>query len=395
MIGDGIPTDMAAARAVGARCVFMLTGVTTRAEWWRCRPISSRPRSRRMRPSWPRRWRGSRPRPADPASRGPSPPGPSRRAGRRRRLIPCGRGRIPDETSRIVTTRRAPRPRGRASRLGRGGDSGIRSRRVARTSARYRLIPRQAQVAPAGDRGPEAGDGLLVEPSSAASPARMAVLSMSIARPCAPGPIRSRPAGPARRLPPAPPPAALGSAYGALRALIRPSASSRTRPRRSVPQEGTQARMSISLLAKSLSMDVVHEPGVAGLEPGHVDLAAEQRDDGRCAFHRQPGRRFDLELVERSRTPQPGTIHSPVRNESSRHCRSAAAPCHVDRSGGRWRSPPSSSTAAPGRGSPVEAECDQCPHLRAGRSDSTASRRAASTRAMPSSGRAPWRACCP
>ena len=32
MIGDGIGTDLAAARAVGARCVFMLTGVTTREE---------------------------------------------------------------------------------------------------------------------------------------------------------------------------------------------------------------------------------------------------------------------------------------------------------------------------------------------------------------------------
>ncbi|HEX6868963.1 MAG TPA: HAD-IIA family hydrolase [Candidatus Limnocylindrales bacterium] len=32
MIGDGIATDLAAARAIGARCVFMLTGVTTRAE---------------------------------------------------------------------------------------------------------------------------------------------------------------------------------------------------------------------------------------------------------------------------------------------------------------------------------------------------------------------------
>ena len=32
MIGDGIATDLAAARAVGARCVLMLTGVTTRAE---------------------------------------------------------------------------------------------------------------------------------------------------------------------------------------------------------------------------------------------------------------------------------------------------------------------------------------------------------------------------
>jgi HAD superfamily hydrolase (TIGR01450 family) len=30
MVGDGIGTDLAAARAVGARCVFMLTGVTTR-----------------------------------------------------------------------------------------------------------------------------------------------------------------------------------------------------------------------------------------------------------------------------------------------------------------------------------------------------------------------------
>jgi phosphoglycolate/pyridoxal phosphate phosphatase family enzyme len=32
MIGDGIATDLAAARAVGARCVLMLTGVTTRAQ---------------------------------------------------------------------------------------------------------------------------------------------------------------------------------------------------------------------------------------------------------------------------------------------------------------------------------------------------------------------------
>ena len=32
MIGDGIGTDLAAARAVGARCILMLTGVTTRAE---------------------------------------------------------------------------------------------------------------------------------------------------------------------------------------------------------------------------------------------------------------------------------------------------------------------------------------------------------------------------
>jgi HAD superfamily hydrolase (TIGR01450 family) len=32
MIGDGLGTDLAAARAVGARCAIMLTGVTTRAE---------------------------------------------------------------------------------------------------------------------------------------------------------------------------------------------------------------------------------------------------------------------------------------------------------------------------------------------------------------------------
>jgi HAD superfamily hydrolase (TIGR01450 family) len=32
MIGDGIATDLAAAQAVGARCIFMLTGVTSRAE---------------------------------------------------------------------------------------------------------------------------------------------------------------------------------------------------------------------------------------------------------------------------------------------------------------------------------------------------------------------------
>jgi 4-nitrophenyl phosphatase len=32
MIGDGIGTDLAAARAVGARCILMLTGVATRAQ---------------------------------------------------------------------------------------------------------------------------------------------------------------------------------------------------------------------------------------------------------------------------------------------------------------------------------------------------------------------------
>jgi 4-nitrophenyl phosphatase len=32
MIGDGIPTDLAAARAIGARCILMLTGVTTAAQ---------------------------------------------------------------------------------------------------------------------------------------------------------------------------------------------------------------------------------------------------------------------------------------------------------------------------------------------------------------------------
>ena len=32
MIGDGIGTDLAAAHAVGARCILMLTGVTTRAQ---------------------------------------------------------------------------------------------------------------------------------------------------------------------------------------------------------------------------------------------------------------------------------------------------------------------------------------------------------------------------
>jgi ribonucleotide monophosphatase NagD (HAD superfamily) len=32
MIGDGLRTDLAAARAVGARCVVMLTGVTTRTQ---------------------------------------------------------------------------------------------------------------------------------------------------------------------------------------------------------------------------------------------------------------------------------------------------------------------------------------------------------------------------
>ena len=42
MIGDGIATDLAAARAVGARCVLMLTGVTTRAEV-EALPVDQRP----------------------------------------------------------------------------------------------------------------------------------------------------------------------------------------------------------------------------------------------------------------------------------------------------------------------------------------------------------------
>ena len=32
MIGDAIHSDLAAARSVGARCIIMLTGVTTRAQ---------------------------------------------------------------------------------------------------------------------------------------------------------------------------------------------------------------------------------------------------------------------------------------------------------------------------------------------------------------------------
>jgi ribonucleotide monophosphatase NagD (HAD superfamily) len=32
MIGDGIATDLPAAHAIGARCVLMLTGVTTRKQ---------------------------------------------------------------------------------------------------------------------------------------------------------------------------------------------------------------------------------------------------------------------------------------------------------------------------------------------------------------------------
>ncbi len=42
MIGDGIGTDLAAARAVGARCVFMLTGVTTRDQV-EALPLDERP----------------------------------------------------------------------------------------------------------------------------------------------------------------------------------------------------------------------------------------------------------------------------------------------------------------------------------------------------------------
>ena len=42
MIGDGIGTDLAAARAVGARCVLMLTGVTTQAQIDALPPMSGR-----------------------------------------------------------------------------------------------------------------------------------------------------------------------------------------------------------------------------------------------------------------------------------------------------------------------------------------------------------------
>ncbi len=42
MIGDGLLTDLAAARAVGARCVLMLTGVTTRSQLEEL-PLEDRP----------------------------------------------------------------------------------------------------------------------------------------------------------------------------------------------------------------------------------------------------------------------------------------------------------------------------------------------------------------
>jgi 4-nitrophenyl phosphatase len=42
MIGDGIGTDLAAARAVGARCILMLTGVTTRTQV-DALPVAERP----------------------------------------------------------------------------------------------------------------------------------------------------------------------------------------------------------------------------------------------------------------------------------------------------------------------------------------------------------------
>ena len=69
MIGDGIATDLAAARAVGARCVLMLTGVTTRGAGRRAaRPTSDRRRGRRAgrdRSSpRPDRARGGRERPS-------------------------------------------------------------------------------------------------------------------------------------------------------------------------------------------------------------------------------------------------------------------------------------------------------------------------------------------
>ena len=50
VIGDGIGTDLAAANAVGARTILMLTGVSTRAEPTRCRPPAAvRDRRRRRR----------------------------------------------------------------------------------------------------------------------------------------------------------------------------------------------------------------------------------------------------------------------------------------------------------------------------------------------------------
>ena len=49
MIGDGLPTDLAAAHAVGARSVLMLTGVTTRARSTRSPPTEQPDRDRRRR----------------------------------------------------------------------------------------------------------------------------------------------------------------------------------------------------------------------------------------------------------------------------------------------------------------------------------------------------------
>ena len=76
MIGDGILTDIAAARAVGARCILMLTGVSTRAAMVEAVPAGTAPRrSPRMPPSWPRP-RGARRLAAEPVRRLRSSPGP-------------------------------------------------------------------------------------------------------------------------------------------------------------------------------------------------------------------------------------------------------------------------------------------------------------------------------
>ena len=78
MIGDGLGTDIAAAVAVGARSILMLTGVTTRAEA-DARPAGSPSdgdRRRRGRARGDPRAAGCRPaRPASPARRRRSPPG--------------------------------------------------------------------------------------------------------------------------------------------------------------------------------------------------------------------------------------------------------------------------------------------------------------------------------
>ena len=128
----------------------------------------------------------------------------------------------------------------------------------------------------------------------------MAVRSTSIARPCAP--VRANRSSASRACAASPARsaawAARGSAYGAFRALMSASRASLRGVVEPSVGEGAQPSMSGRLLAKSVS-STSSVSVVARIELGVIDRPAQQPDDDRCAFHRQPDGRFDVELVER------------------------------------------------------------------------------------------------